>query len=229
MSVFSPIIIGISGGSGSGKTTLAQHLQLSLNPDKTTLIGQDHYYFDLSNQIPERDGTINFDSPTALDFELLHEHIQNLSQNNAIRSPVYNFHTNQRTADTVEILPKRVIIIDGILIFANQKIRELFDLKIFVDATEEQRFSRRISRDIIQRGRTQECVMKQLSRYVKPMHDLYVEPYKDVADLILSGTNSVEENTQAARAMIDEISLNKIAPQLSLFSDFRNSQPNFHS
>ncbi len=180
----SPILIGISGGTGSGKTTMAQKIQDAFL-DQTILICQDSYYKDLSHLTMEEKENMNFDHPSSLDFDLLRKHLLNLIQGKAIEKPIYNFTTCEQDIRTERVEPTQVIIVEGILLFAALEVRDLFDLKIFVEVDADIRLLRRIERDIAERGRSLDSVKQQYLTTVKPMHDAFVEPSKQYADVII--------------------------------------------
>jgi uridine kinase len=181
---FEPIIIGIAGGTASGKTTLAQKIQAAF-PEQSVLISQDAYYKDISHlSLEEREQT-NFDHPDALDFDLLKEHILELKQSRSIVSPLYDFNTHSRANSVKKVSPQKLIIVEGILLFTLSPIRDLFDIKIFVDTDDDVRLLRRIERDMQERNRSFSSVKNQYLATVKPMHDAFVGPSKQYADLIV--------------------------------------------
>ncbi len=180
-----PIILGIAGGSGSGKTTVSQAILNKVGPDKIAYIPHDAYYKDLSGLPPNLKAEVNFDHPNSLETELMVRHVQSLRDGAAIEMPHYDFSTHSRTTETIKILPHPVIIVEGILIFSDADLRKLFDIKIFVDTDADLRFIRRLKRDIEDRGRTPDSVIKQYLNTVRPMHLEFVEPSKRYADLII--------------------------------------------
>lgn len=188
-----PLVIGIAGGSGSGKTTVANVILERVGRDRIAYLPHDAYYRDLADLPPNQRAEVNFDHPDSLETSLLIEHIQRLKQWQPIDLPVYDFTTHTRTSRTIRVEPKRVIIVEGILIFAEPALRELFDVKIFVDTDPDIRFIRRLQRDITERGRTTESVIKQYLTTVRPMHLDFVEPSKRYADVIIpeGGMNTV--------------------------------------
>jgi len=196
-------VIGITGGSGSGKTTLARKLFIYFGAKSCALIGQDYYY----DQSAEEDITrVNFDHPSAIDFKLLAKHIRDLKAGKEIQVPVYDFVTHSR-AKQVELLnPHPLIIIDGTLILSQKIIVEELDLAIFLDVPEDLRFARRLKRDVIERGRTEVGVKNQFYQQVKPMHDEYVQPYKDMADIIATKNYSEGDILQQ---VVDYLRLDK--------------------
>jgi uridine kinase len=180
----SPILIGIAGGTGSGKTTMAQKIQDAF-PDQSILICQDSYYKDLSHLTMEEKARMNFDHPNSLDFDLLRQHLLDLTQGQSIEQPIYSFITYERDIETQNVKPTQVIVVEGILLFAALDVRDLFDLKIFVDADDDIRLLRRIERDMAERGRGFDSIKQQYLTTVKPMHDAFVEPSKQYADVII--------------------------------------------
>ncbi|MCP4912287.1 MAG: uridine kinase [Oligoflexia bacterium] len=175
------IIIGVSGGSGSGKTTFVSRLQELLGNDLCSILGQDSYYIDQSHRFDEDGGSVNFDHPSALEFSLMGEHLQDLKKGNSIQVPIYDFATHTRSEEFIHFEPNRIVFVDGILIFSQPQVFENLDHKIFVDCPEDLRFSRRLKRDTVERGRTPEGVEAQFYKQVKPMHDQFVEPTKETA------------------------------------------------
>jgi uridine kinase len=196
-----PLVIGIAGGSGSGKTTLANLLRERVGADRIAYLPHDAYYKDLSDLPPNQRMEINFDHPDSLDSALLIQHVQQLRDNRAIDLPLYDFKTHTRTRNTQRIEPKPVIMVEGILIFADPELRKLMDVKIFVDTDADIRFIRRLERDIHERGRTTEMVVHQYLNTVRPMHLDFVEPSKRYADVIVpeGGLNTVAMEMVAAR------------------------------
>ena len=188
-----PIVIGIAGGSGSGKTTVARSILERVGYHRMAFIQHDAYYHDLSHLPPIQRDQINFDHPDSLDSNLMIDHIHSLRNWQSIELPVYDFTTDSRTTQTIRVNPQRVILVEGILIFAEPNLRELFDVKIFVDTDADIRFIRRLQRDISERGRTTESVIKQYLMNVRPMHLEFVEPSKRYADVIIpeGGFNEV--------------------------------------
>jgi uridine kinase len=196
-----PLVIGIAGGSGSGKTTLAHLVMQRVGPDSIAYLPHDAYYKDLSALPPNQRMTINFDHPDSLDTNLLNQHIQQLKLYQAVDLPIYDFKTHTRTDRIEHIAPKPVIMVEGILIFADPDLRRLLDVKIFVDTDSDIRFIRRLERDIKERGRTTEMVVRQYLSTVRPMHMEFVEPSKRYADVIVpeGGLNTVAMEMVAAR------------------------------
>lgn len=180
-----PFVIGICGGTGSGKTTITDRLSRALSNDGVVVLQQDHYYKDLAHLSGAERAHCNFDHPNALDSALFVEHITNLREGHGIDRPVYDFTQHRRLPETVRIESCPTILIEGILIFENQLLRSLMDVKIFVDTDADVRFIRRLARDIRERGRTVESVIEQYEQTVRPMHLEFVEPSKRYADIII--------------------------------------------
>lgn len=178
-----PFFLGICGGSGSGKTTLAREIQWSLGFDRCSVLSQDSYYKGLSDFFAG--GAINFDHPHSLEFDLLVQHLKELGSGNSIQVPSYDFSTHRRLNETQLVKPKPVIILDGILILSDARVREVLDEVVFLQVDEDLRFARRLERDVRERGRTAEGVHAQFYNQVKPMHDLFVEPHLEDADVLL--------------------------------------------
>jgi uridine kinase len=195
------VIIGIAGGSGSGKTTVANAILKAVGKEKIVYLPHDAYYKDLSDLPPMQRKQVNFDHPDSLDNDLLIEHIQSLKDHKPVDMPVYDFTTDSRTDQTILIKPHRVIIVEGILIFADPRLRDLFDVRLFVDTDADIRFIRRLERDITERGRTTENVINQYLKTVRPMHLEFVEPSKRYADVIIpeGGLNIVAMDMVIAR------------------------------
>lgn len=196
-----PLVIGIAGGSGSGKTTVANAILHSVGSHRLSYIQHDAYYRDLSHLNEKQRNQVNFDHPNSLENELLIEHVIQLKNWKKIFMPVYDFTTHTRTQKTIPIEPQLVIVVEGILIFAEPKLRELFDVKIFVDTDDDIRFIRRLQRDIAERGRSMEMVIDQYLNTVRPMHLDFVEPSKRYADVIIpeGGRNKVALDMVIAR------------------------------
>ena len=178
------LVIGIAGGTGSGKTTLMNNL-IQRFGDVVTVLSHDNYYRRLDHLTYEERTKINYDEPAALETELMSRHLDELRHGNAIDCPIYDFTQHNRSADTMRVIPRQVIIVEGILIFENKELRDLMDIKIFVDTDADVRLCRRIKRDVNQRGRSLDSVLKQYQTTVKPMHEKYVEPSKKYADLVV--------------------------------------------
>ncbi|MDD2921253.1 MAG: uridine kinase [Anaerolineales bacterium] len=201
MSHITPLVIGIAGGSGSGKTTVAKEILNRVGADRIAYLQHDSYYKDLSGLPPTLRQEINFDHPHSLETELLIAHIETLRERRSVEVPIYDFSTHSRTAQTFTVSPRGVILVEGILIFAEPELRKLFDVKIFVDTDADLRFIRRLYRDITERGRTTESVIKQYQDTVRPMHLEFVEPSKRYADVIIpeGGFNTAALDMVVAR------------------------------
>ena len=178
------LVIGIAGGTGSGKTTLMKNLIAEFS-DVVTVISHDNYYKRHDDLSYEERSKLNYDEPAALETDLMARHLDVLRQGGSIECPVYDFTVHNRSEETITIVPKKVIIVEGILIFENKSLRDLMDIKIFVDTDADVRLCRRIKRDVTKRGRTLESVLTQYQDTVKPMHEQYVEPSKKYADIIV--------------------------------------------
>ena len=178
------LIIGIAGGTGSGKTTLMKRIVERFG-DVVSVLSHDNYYRRLDHLAFEERCKVNYDEPQALETELMSQHLQLLRQGQAIDCPVYDFAQHNRSEDTVHIEPRQVIIVEGILIFENEALRDLMDIRIFVDTDADIRLCRRIKRDVNKRGRSMESVIEQYQTTVKPMHEKYVEPSKKYAHIVV--------------------------------------------
>lgn len=187
------ILIGVAGGSGSGKTTVANNLVKAFKSEDAALVEQDAYYKELTGLTLEEKAKVNFDHPDSIEFELLKKHLEALKNGEAIDRPIYDFTTHSRKEGSVKINPSKIIIVEGILIFAVPEIRELFDVKIFVDTDADEMILRRIERDMNERGRSFESVKNQYLTTVKPMYLEFCEPSKRYADVIIprGGENKI--------------------------------------
>ena len=187
------LIIGIAGGSGSGKTTVVNKIIKSLPKNSVSVISQDSYYKDNGHLSPEEKQKINFDHPDSIEFELLNKHIDHLIKGQLIQKPIYSYLTCARARETEPVEPKKVIIVEGILIYTNAKLRDKFSIKVFVDADADDRLIRIIRRDLIERGRSVQGVLDHYDVFVKPMHLQFIEPTKRYADIIVpqGGTNHI--------------------------------------
>jgi uridine kinase len=196
-----PLVIGIAGGTGSGKTTISNLIIDRVGRENIASLSHDAYYRDMVNLPLKKRAKVNYDHPDSLESELLVEQIKQLKRGNTIHMPVYDFTTHSRKQETITINPQPVILVDGILIFVEKDLRKLFDVKIFVDTDADLRFIRRLERDISERGRTQESVIKQYLKTVRPMHLEFVEPSKRYADVIIpeGGMNQVALDMVTAR------------------------------
>ena len=178
------LVIGIAGGTGSGKTTLMNNL-IQRFEGQVTVLSHDNYYRRNDHLTYEERCRINYDEPAALETDLMARHLEQLRRGETIQCPVYDFSQHNRSNETIEISPKSVIIVEGILIFEDQTLRDLMDIKIFVDTDADVRLCRRIKRDVNKRGRSLESVLEQYQETVKPMHEMYVEPSKKYANIIV--------------------------------------------
>ncbi len=180
-----PVVIGIAGGSGSGKTTVQRRVIETFGPDRIALLDHDSYYLDLAHLPPEERARFNFDHPGALETPLMVEHLDRLLAGEPVEKPTYDFTTHSRRAETLTVRPHPVVIVEGILVLAEPALVERMDVKIYVDTPDDVRLIRRIERDLHERGRDIETVLRQYQRTVRPMHLEFVEPSKRVADVII--------------------------------------------
>lgn len=208
-----PFTIAVAGGTGSGKTTISQALLERIGADNIAYLPHDAYYKDLSHLDDNQRRAINFDHPNSMDTPLMIEHIKQLQRYEPVEMPVYDFTHDRRTAETVTVAPNPIILVEGILILWEIELRELFDIKIFVDTDADVRFIRRLQRDLIERGRSVDSVITQYLNTVRPMHMEFVEPSKRHADVIIpeGGFNTVAIDMVAdrVRAMIGAASHNR--------------------
>ncbi len=195
-------VIGVAGGTGSGKSTLVKALKDAFHDQDVVTICHDYYYKAHPELTYEERTKLNYDHPQSFDTDMMVDHISALKESVAISHPLYSFVDHDRTDETVTLMPSKVVIVDGILIFENKELRDLMDIKVFVDTDADLRLSRRILRDVCERGRTMESVINQYVNTVKPMHDEFVEPSKRYADVIIpeGGFNSV-----AVKMLIESI------------------------
>ena len=198
------LIIGIAGGTGSGKTTVVNQIIRQLPTDEVCVISQDSYYNATDNLPYEERTKINFDHPRAIDFELLIKHLKALKSGHKIQQPIYSFVTHNRTKDTIKTHPRKVVIVEGILIFNNKELRNLFDIKIFVHAETDERLIRRLKRDITERGRDIDEVLNRYQTTLKPMHQEFIEPTKNFADLIIPNDRFNTVAIDIVRTVINE-------------------------
>ena len=187
------LVIGIAGGAGSGKTTVVNKILEAVSPQDVAVLSQDSYYRDSSDVPVAERQKINVDHPDSIEFDLLAQHVAQLKKGKSIEQPTYSYLTCTRQPETIHIEPREVVIIEGILALCDKKLRNMMDLKIFVDADPDERLIRVIQRDVIERGRTAEAVMERYTRVLKPMHLQFIEPCKRYADLIVpeGGSNRV--------------------------------------
>ena len=202
------VVIGVAGGTGSGKSTLVKRLQEAFRNDDVATICHDFYYKAHPKLTYEERTKLNYDHPDAFDTWLMVEHIKALKEGKAVECPTYSFVEHNRTEETLHIEPSKVIIVDGILIFENEELRNFMDIKVFVDTDADVRLARRILRDVRERGRSMESVISQYTTTVKPMHEQFVEPSKRYADVIIpeGGFNSVAVSMliQNIRSIVDK-------------------------
>lgn len=196
-----PLTIGIAGGTGSGKTTVANVILERVGRDRIAYLPHDAYYRDLGDLPYDQKAAMNFDHPDSLETELMIKHILELKKANAVEIPVYDFSTHSRTSKTIHVEPHAVIIVEGILLFVDKQLRDLLDIKIFVDTDADIRFIRRLQRDITERGRTTDMVVQQYLSTVRPMHLEFVEPSKRYANIIIpeGGLNEIAMDMVIAR------------------------------
>jgi uridine kinase len=193
-------IIGIAGGSGSGKTTFAKKVQNHIGDSNSTMISMDSYYLhDVPSELNTSTGSPNFDHPHAFDWELLNHHISELKKGNSIQIPLYDFKTNSRLEDTVELAPSKIVLFEGIFTLFDKKIRELLDIKCFLHVDSDIRFTRRLHRDVNDRGRSLESVIEQYYQTVRPMYQKYLDPQKQFADFTVGEETDVAAKILSAR------------------------------
>ena len=198
------LIIGIAGGTGSGKTTVVDKIIKQLPLDEVCVISQDSYYKATDNLSHEERTKINFDHPRAIDFDLLIKHLKALKKGKTIQQPMYSFVTHNRTKDSVKTHPRKVVIVEGILIFNSEELRDLFDIKIFVHAETDERLIRRVRRDITDRGRDIDEVLERYQNTLKPMHQQFIEPTKNHADIIIPNDRYNNVAIDIVRSVINE-------------------------
>jgi len=198
------LILGIAGGTGSGKTTVVNQIINELPDKDVTVISQDSYYKATDELTYEERTKINFDHPRAIDFKLLVKHLIELREGNAIEQPVYSFAAHNRTKDTIITHPSKVLIVEGILIFSKNKLRDLLDIKVFVHADSDERLIRRLRRDIQERARDMDEVLRRYQETLKPMHDQFIEPMKEYADIIIPNNKYNTVAIDIVRTIINE-------------------------
>ena len=198
------LIIGIAGGTGSGKTTVVHQIMNELPLTEVGIISQDSYYKETHDLSYEERSKINFDHPRAIDFDLLVQHLKDLKEGKEIDQPVYSFVQHNRTGDTIHTLPRKVMIVEGILILTNPELREMFDIKIYVHADSDERLIRRLRRDIAERGRDMEEVLNRYQNTLKPMHEQFIEPTKAFADIIIPNDKYNTVAIDVVRAVINQ-------------------------
>ena len=198
------LIIGIGGGTGCGKTTVVNTILKELPEGEVGVISQDSYYKDTSHLGFEERVKINFDHPRSIDFELLEKHLKDLKKGQSINQPVYSFVKHNRTGDVIVTQPRKVMIVEGILILSHPEIRELFDIKIFVHADSDERLIRRLKRDITERGRDIDEVLTRYQTTLKPMHQQFIEPMKEYADIIIPNNKYNTVAVDIVKTIINE-------------------------
>ncbi|MBK0369973.1 uridine kinase [Flavobacterium agrisoli] len=198
------LIIGLAGGTGCGKTTVVNQILNELPEAEVGIISQDSYYKQNDNLSYDERALINFDHPRAIDFDLLVKHLKELKAGNTIEQPVYSFIKHNRTADTVSTHPRKVMIVEGILILTNPELRDLFDIKIYVHADSDERLIRRLKRDIAERGRDLDEVLARYQNTLKPMHEQFIEPSKAFADIIIPNDRYNTVAIDVVRAVINQ-------------------------
>ncbi|KIO53181.1 MULTISPECIES: uridine kinase [Flavobacterium] len=198
------LIIGIAGGTGSGKTTVVHQIMNELPDTEVGVISQDSYYKETTNLSFDERALINFDHPRAIDFELLVKHLKALKAGETIDQPVYSFIQHNRTDDTVSTHPRKVMIVEGILILTNPELRDLFDVKVYVHADSDERLIRRLKRDISERGRDIDEVLTRYQNTLKPMHEQFIEPSKAFADIIIPNDKYNTVAIDVVRAVINQ-------------------------
>ncbi|MGB3606941.1 MAG: uridine kinase [Psychroserpens sp.] len=198
------LIIGIAGGTGCGKTTVVNQILNELPEGEVGVLSQDSYYMDTTHLSFEERKKINFDHPRSIDFELIEDHLKELRKGNAIEQPVYSFVKHNRTGDTINTKPRKVMIVEGILILTNPELREMFDIKIFVHADSDERLIRRLKRDITERGRDIDEVLMRYQTTLKPMHQQFIEPMKEYADIIIPNNKYNTVAVDIVKTIINE-------------------------
>lgn len=197
------LIIGIAGGTGCGKTTVVNQIVDQLPEDEVCIISQDSYYNDLAHLTKEERGKVNFDHPNSIDFDLLIYHLKQLRKGESIKRPIYSFVEETRLEETVITHPRKVIIVEGILVLSNTMLRDMFDMKIYVHADSDERLIRRLQRDIRERGHDLDKVLTRYQTAVKPMHQQFIEPSKEFADLIIPNNHYNKVAVDMVRTIIN--------------------------
>jgi uridine kinase len=219
-----PIVIGVAGGTGSGKTTVSERILAQIGVGRIAYLQHDSYYYDNSHLPPEERACRNYDHPASLDTTLLIQHLRALRRGEAVSVPLYDFATHTRLVETRSVAPARVVLVEGILIFAEKDLRELMDIRIYVDTDADIRFIRRFDRDVKERGRTPDSIIQQYLTTVRPMHLEFVEPSKRYADVIVpeGGHNQVAMEMILARVrslLAEEASIRRDADALNRSDD----------
>lgn len=197
----STFVVGVAGGTGSGKTTVARKLLDEFKDQPVRLIPQDAYYKDLLGVSLEERAKVNYDHPLAFDNDLLAQHLDDLIAGRAVKQPIYNYHTHSRSEDTITVEPATIVLVEGILVLEDHKLRERMNIKVYVDTDADERFIRRLKRDLIERGRSIDSVIEQYLGSVRPMHLQFIEPTKRYADVIVpeGGANHVAIDLLASK------------------------------
>lgn len=198
------LIIGIAGGTGCGKTTVVDQILNELPEGEVGVISQDHYYKDTSHLTLNERTNINFDHPRSIDFDLIAKHLKELKDGIPVDQPVYSFVKHNRTGDTIRTMPRKVMIVEGILILTNRELRDMFDIKIFVHADSDERLIRRLKRDIAERGRDLDEVLTRYQTTLKPMHQQFIEPMKEYADIIIPNNKYNTVAVDIVKTIINE-------------------------
>ncbi len=198
------LIIGIAGGTGSGKTSVVEQIVEDLPKDEVCVISQDSYYKDTSNLNYKERQKINFDHPQAIDFDLLVNHLIELKKGNPIEQPIYSFVEHNRIKDTLKTDPKKVVIVEGILILTNPELRDMFEIKVYVHADSDERLIRRLKRDMAERGRSLEEILNRYQTTLKPMHQQFIEPSKEFADIIIPTNRYNTVGVEVIRSIIHQ-------------------------
>lgn len=198
------LILGIAGGTGCGKTTVVNQIVDELPENEVGVISQDSYYNDLSNLTKEERGKVNFDHPNSIDFDLLISHLEQLRQGKPINKPIYSFVEETRLEETILTPPRKVMIVEGILVLSNPQLRNMFDIKIYVHADSDERLIRRLQRDIKERGHDLEKALTRYQTAVKPMHQQFIEPSKEFADIIIPNNHYNTVAVDMVRTIIND-------------------------
>jgi uridine kinase len=198
------LIIGIAGGTGSGKTTVVEQIIAELPKDEVCIISQDSYYTDTSHLSYDDRVKINFDHPNSIDFDLMVSHLQELRNGRSFEQPIYSFVDHNRTNETITTFPKKVIIVEGILILTHPEIREMFDINVYVHADSDERLIRRLKRDMADRGRDLNEVLDRYQNTLKPMHQQFIEPTKEFADIIIPTNRLNKVAVNLIRSIINQ-------------------------
>lgn len=198
------LILGIAGGTGCGKTTVVNQIVDELPENEVGVISQDSYYNDLSHLTKEERGKVNFDHPNSIDFDLLISHLDQLRQGKSINKPIYSFVEETRLDETILTPPRKVMIVEGILVLSNQQLRNMFDIKIYVHADSDERLIRRLQRDIKERGHDLEKALTRYQTAVKPMHQQFIEPSKEFADIIIPNNHYNTVAVDMVRTIIND-------------------------